>query len=72
MISKKPSLIVFSKVLEIPTFEQLQASLNILMLNTYYDFDDCLKKGVFTDLLKGLESGFVQRKNKRKVFTQVR
>lgn len=58
--SKNSSPIVFSKVLEIATFEQLQASLNTLMLNTTYDFDACLKKGLFSDLLLGLDPKILQ------------
>ena len=58
--SKKRSQIIFSKVLEIATFEQLQASLNTLMLNTSYGFDACLKKGLFSDLLLDLDPQIVQ------------
>ncbi len=58
--SKKRSPIIFSKVLCIPTFELLQASLNTLMLNTYYDFNACLKKGLFADLLQDIDPEIVQ------------
>lgn len=58
--SKKRSKTVFSKVLHIPSFEQLQASLNTLMLNTYYDFDACLNKKLFADLLQGIDPEIVQ------------
>lgn len=59
--SKKRSPIVFSKVLEVPTFEQLQVSLNTLMLNIYCDLDACLKKGLFVDLLQDIDGSIVQR-----------
>ena len=58
--SKKRSPIIFSKVLHIPTFELLQASLNTLMLNTYYDFNVCLNKRLFADLLQDIDPEIVQ------------
>lgn len=61
IISKKRNPIVFSKVLEIPNFELLQISLNTLMLNTYYDFDVCLKTGLFADLLQNIDPKIVQK-----------